>query len=435
MEGDEAYEEMSLSRLRQLVSAIPGAQRRKRGPDGKLKEKSKDELVAIIRESRRAEGERVSGPGIAEVLQPLAEQVDCDSAVAASEAMHSEAPELSTEQQVRGSAPKVSEATRSKKGLDQDYDRMSVSALRQHLGGICGVSRRVQRDDGSWRERTKDELIAAIRASPSGGGEESVESGVTPSSASAEWPQPLAGSQAALMRSFVSSEEHRGAKSTGAPQAIADGPQEKTADEKKPLESWTKTELRRHASRVAGLTLRHASGKFKTNAQLISELRAVAARAQSRPLMAAFQAGIASTGLSVKDVPAAEGPSGKRIWGLRAARERERKAQPHAKEKTKQRMAQPHAKEATKRRKAQPHAKEKTKRRMALPENLDRDNLRKRARRSAKSCHGQEVCRGARGKDTLGHEGTWMAAARRIAEDEGRCQDPELLSPMPPSFG
>ena len=69
MEGDEAYEEMSLSRLRQLVSAIPGAQRRKRGPDGKLKEKSKDELVATmspgvqrVRESAGQASLRCSSP-------------------------------------------------------------------------------------------------------------------------------------------------------------------------------------------------------------------------------------------------------------------------------------------------------------------------------------------------------------------------------------
>ena len=101
---------------------------------------------------------------------------------------------------------------------------------------------------------------------------------------------------------------------------------------------------------------------------------------------------------------------------------------------TRLRKAMPAAREATRLRKAMPAAKEATQRRMALPENVDRDCYRKRARRSAKSSCGPEVSRGDRGKDTLGSEGTWMVAARRIAEEEGRCQDLEALSPMPPSF-
>ena len=207
----------------------------------------------------------------------------------------------------------MTEATGSQEKPNQDYEKMSVDALRQIVGGIPGVSRRIRRGDGNWRERTKDELIAAIRASSSGGGDMSVGSGATSSSAAAERPQPLAGSEAPAGRSFFSSGERSGAKNAGVSQNKTDAPHEKTTDESNTFEMCTQTELRVHASRVAGLSKRHASGKCKTNMELISELKAWAIRKQSRPLMAAFQAGSASTGLSLENVPAQEGPLRKDI--------------------------------------------------------------------------------------------------------------------------
>ncbi len=203
---------------------------------------------------------------------------------------------------------------------------MSVTALRQLISGMPGVSSKIQDDDCRWRNKTKDELIAAIRGSLSGGGEESVGSGATSSSAGAERPQPLAGSQASLMQSFCSSGQRRAAQNNEMHQDMSDELHKKSTDEVKPFEMMTKTQLRSHASRVAGMTQRHASGKRKTNTELIDELRAVANSAQSRPLMAAFRAGSTSTGLSVKHVPAAEGRSRKSTWGLKADRERAKKA-------------------------------------------------------------------------------------------------------------
>ena len=85
MDGDEAREEMSLAQLRQLVSAIPGASRRKRSR-WKV-EKSRGELTATVREFRWAEGG-------GEMLQPLAEQPHSDPAVAVREPIQSEGSDL-----------------------------------------------------------------------------------------------------------------------------------------------------------------------------------------------------------------------------------------------------------------------------------------------------------------------------------------------------
>ena len=117
-----------------------------------------------------------------------------------------------------------------------------------------------------------------IRASWSDAGERSVGSGVISSSDAAEKPQPLTGSEASAGVSFRSSGDRSGAKNAGVPQDNTAGPLEKTTDESNTFEMWKATDLRTHASRVAGLSLRHASGKLKKTRS---------------PLMAAFQAGSA----------------------------------------------------------------------------------------------------------------------------------------------
>jgi hypothetical protein len=135
----------------------------------------------------------------------------------------------------------MTEATGSKEKLNQDYENMSVKALRQYVGGIPGVPRRIRCGDGKWRESTKDELIAAIRASSSDAGERSVGSGLISSSDAAERPQPLAGSEASAGLSFCSSGDRSGAKNAGVPQDNTAGPLEKTTDESNTFEMWKAT--------------------------------------------------------------------------------------------------------------------------------------------------------------------------------------------------
>ena len=160
MDGEEASEQMSLAWLRQLVSTIPGASRRKRSLDGKLKEKSRDELVATIREFRRT-----GGGG--EMLQPLAEQLDSDPSVAVREPIQSK--DLELVQPDRGSVLEVTALTRNKEVPDQEYEAMSVTALRQLISGMPGVPG----------------------------------SGATSSSADTERPQPLAGFSSVVDAEFL----------------------------------------------------------------------------------------------------------------------------------------------------------------------------------------------------------------------------------------
>ena len=62
----ESLDKMSLVRLRQLVSEIPGATRTKRDSDGKHKEKTKDQLIATIRELQPAVSSTATQQSLAE---------------------------------------------------------------------------------------------------------------------------------------------------------------------------------------------------------------------------------------------------------------------------------------------------------------------------------------------------------------------------------
>ena len=101
---------------------------------------------------------------LAHFLQPLAERLGRDSAAT-----------------ILLPRSEVTEATGSKEKLNQDCENMSAKALRQYVGGIPGV-RRIRCGDDKWRKSTKDELIAAIRASSSDAAERSVGSGIISSS-------------------------------------------------------------------------------------------------------------------------------------------------------------------------------------------------------------------------------------------------------------
>ena len=68
---------------------------------------------------------------LAHLLQPLEEQLGRDSAAA-----------------ILLPRSEMTEATGSKEKLNQDYENMSVKALRQYVGGIPGVPRRIRCGDG-----------------------------------------------------------------------------------------------------------------------------------------------------------------------------------------------------------------------------------------------------------------------------------------------
>ena len=110
--------------------------RRVKGSDGRVKEKSKDELTATSRKSRR------TGGG-AKMLQPLAEHPSSDSVVAA------RAPTRSA-----GSQPVLRQHGCSMFGTEA-LEELSLALPRQLASAIPGATRRKRDSDGKIRENPR----------------------------------------------------------------------------------------------------------------------------------------------------------------------------------------------------------------------------------------------------------------------------------------